>query len=362
MNKDIKISHIQLRGLIVSTIIGVGILNMQNIIAIDMEQNGWIAIIISGLLTIPSILMINKIFDMYPGKDFFEVGKAIYGPVFILIKIIAFVYYLLVLAYVSRTLAELVKIFILRNTPLQIILITFLLSCTYLASHEIDVIARAGYFVYPMIIIFSLLIILIALPGAHWEHLLPLFRIDMGSLVKGVKDGVFNFLGFEIIIFVLPFIENKKNILKSELYAISTITAIYVIVFVLTVANFSLNQIKIINYPALVLTRKLDLPGYFLENVDGLFMALWVIIIFATIIPNFYGASKILSNIFKTKHHKYFVLPLVPVIYYIALKPANFISLMGTLGKYVNIGGLVFAFVLPILTLIIASIRKKVGK
>lgn len=361
MNKDIKISHLQLRGLIVSIVIGVGVLNMQNPLAEEMGQNGWIAILISGLLTIPMVMLINKVFEMYPDKDFFEVGKAIYGPFFIIIKIVFTLYLLMIAAFVARNLAELVKVFILRNTPLEVILITFILSCIYLASYEIDVIARAGYFMYPIIILFSIVIILIGLPNADWNRVLPLFRTDIGSILRGIRVCFFNFSGIGLIIFMLPFVEDKKKIFKSEVFAISTITLIYTAIFLAVVANFSINQITLINYPVFTLSRRVDLPGYFLENLDGLIMALWVIIIFGTMVPVYYSASKVLSNMFKVKHHAYFVIGLVPVIYLVAMMPDNFIQLTDDMGQYLEYLGLACELIIPILTLVLGVVRKKVG-
>jgi len=47
-------------------------------------------------------------------------------------------YYISLLGIVSRTLGELIKIFLLQRTPMEVIIVTFILSSTYLASHEID--------------------------------------------------------------------------------------------------------------------------------------------------------------------------------------------------------------------------------
>lgn len=363
MNKDNKISHLHLRGLLVSTVIGVGVLSLPNALAGSMGTDGWVAIIIGGIIMIPIFLMYNKIFSLYPGMDIFQIGKATLGSfLFTIILLISLSYLVILAASVTRTLGELIKIFLLQTTPLEFIIVTFIIASSYIATHEIDVVARAGYFVYPVIIAFASLILLIAIPGANYENVLPVFHFSFKDLMKGIGDVSFSFLGMELIVFAIPFVEDKKKIVKSGIMGIATITLIYTLIFIMTLAHFSLNQLEHQVFPVLILIRQLDLPGFFLENMDGLIMALWVIVVFATVAPAYFGAGKILSKIFKTKSHKYFIWILIPVIYFTAMAPDNFIQLLEDMGRVRNILAIVTVVLLPLLILIVGSIRKKVER
>src|SRR5690606_8729114 len=215
------------------------------------------------------------------------------------------------------------------------------------------------YFVYPIIIAFAFIIILMALPGASFENILPVFRFDFMDLMKGISDVSFSFMGIELMIFAIPFIEDKQNVIKSGVMGIATITIIYTAIFIMTLTHFSLNQIERFVYPVLMLIKQLDLPGFFLENLDGLIMALWVLVVFATVTPAYFGAGKILSKIFKTKSHKYFIWVLIPVIYFEAMIPDNFIQLLEDMGRVHKMLGIFTVIIFPLLLLIIGSIRKK---
>jgi len=307
MNKDSKISHIQLRGLIVSTVIGVGVLSMQSSLVNKMGTDGWIAILITGILMIPVLFIYNQIFKLYPDKDFFEIGKATLGFVFNLTLIIFLCYLVLSLAIVARSLGELMKTFLLQTTPLEIIILVFIIATSYIATYEIDTIARASYFIYPIIIIFAVLIVIISLPKADFSNILPVFQTDFTSIAKGVGDSLFSFYGIEIVLFAIPFVEDKNKIFKSGALGIFAVTAIYIAMFIMTLTHFSIEQIKDQNYPVLSLVRQLDLPGFFLENLDGVVIALWVLVVFASMAPLYFATGKILSKIFKTKSHKYFI-------------------------------------------------------
>lgn len=75
MNGQNKISNMQIKALMVTIIIGVGILSLPSDIAIVMGNDGWIGILLGGLITIPFIIMIDRLFKLYPNRDFFSIGK-----------------------------------------------------------------------------------------------------------------------------------------------------------------------------------------------------------------------------------------------------------------------------------------------
>ncbi len=81
MNGQNKISNMQIKALMVTIIIGVGILSLPSDIAIVMGNDGWIGILLGGLITIPFIIMIDRLFKLYPNRDFFQLGKEIIHPI-----------------------------------------------------------------------------------------------------------------------------------------------------------------------------------------------------------------------------------------------------------------------------------------
>lgn len=361
MNKDPKVSNIQIRGLIVSTVVGVGVLSLPSSLAHIVGRSGWMVIIISGLLMVPLLIVINQIFKDYPGKDFFEIGKLTLGNfIFTICLVIMLAYFVVFLSFVVRNLGELIKAFLLPTTPLEIIILTFILATSYIACYEIDVITRAGYFIYPMILIFALIVVLISLPKSDFTNLLPVFPVDLKFFPKGISAALFSFAGFEMILFALPYVEERENTINSSILAIGTVTAIYLSIFIMTLSHFSIEQIQRQTFSVLVLAKLVDLPGYFLENLDGLVMAIWVIVVFGTMAPAYFAAGKVLSKLFKTKSHKYFIWALVPVIYWVSLLPQNAVQVSSTMGRYFNILAIISIVIVPLLIFFTGYIRRKV--
>lgn len=361
MNKLPKVSIIQLRALIVSTVIGIGIMSLPSTLATKMGNDGWIAILISGIMMLPLIAIIIQIFKINPDKDFFLIGKETLGSViFTICKLIYVIYFILFLAYVVRNLAELIKAFLLPTTPLEIVILVFIVATSYIACYEIDVIARTAYFIYPIILIFALLIVLISIPSADFTNVLPVFQTELLALPKGIRSSFFSFTGFEMIIFAIPYVKEKEKILKSCFIGIGIVTIIYITIFFMCLIQFSNKQLERLNFPVIQLAKQLDLPGYFLENMDGIVMALWVIVVFSTMAPVYFGAGKVLSKIFNTKSHKYFIWALVPVIYKVALMPQNIIEIQTNLASTLDILAFLSIVIIPVLILSVGYIRKKV--
>lgn len=363
MSKDLKVSHIQIRGLIVSSVIGVGILSLPNILTILLGKDGWIAILTIGLISIPLLWVINQVFKENPGKDFFQIGRETLGkPIFNLLLVSLFGSLLLYCASLSRILGEMVKAFLLPNTPVEVIIIVFILATSYIATYEIDVICRAGYFMYPIIIGFALIFVLLALPTADFTNILPAFQGDLTNLPKGILNTFFSFAGFELIIFAVPYAEDKKEVLKSSMLAILTITIIYLSLFFITLTQFTVEEIQNQIFPVLIIAKNVDLPGYFLQNLDGFVVAIWVLVIFSSVGPSYYGSGKILSEVFSTKSHKNFIWLLAPVIYFIATMPENMIQMERVIGRIRNILGIISIIVVPALIYIVGILRRRLSK
>lgn len=360
MNKDSKISSKQIKGLVVTAIIGVGVLSLPSSLSSIVGLDGWISIVLAGIIMVGIITIIVKIFQNLPGMNLFEVSRTTLGPIFSLIfQIILLLYMVVLLAYISRTLGEVIKAFLLEETPIEFIIFVFILVTSYIARCEIDVIGRMGYFIYPIILGFTIFLIVVTLPNADFSNLLPMFESDIKALPNGLMASIVSFAGFEILLFAIPYAEDKGQVLKSSLYAIGLVTIIYVTIFVTSAAQFGIDQLNRLPWATLSLVKQIDLPGLFLENLDGIVTTLWVLVVFGTLGPTYYSTGKILANLFKTKSHELFILPLIPIVYTISLLPQNQIEIQKNMTNVLNILTGMAIFIFPIIIFIISHFKNR---
>ncbi len=346
--------------MIITIVVGIGILSLPSDVAMIMENDGWIGILIGGLITIPFIIMIDKLFKLQPGKNFFQLGKEILNPiVFQVFLIIEVLYIILLLSYANRVFVDVMKAYLLETTPTEIILMTMLIAISYIARSPIEVIARMAVIIYPIIIIFIIFLILINIPNMDITNIYPMFQVGYKEILKGIIASLFSYSGYEFMLLVLPQAEDNKKTLNYSLNGMFVVIAIYLIVFFISLSQYGIHQLKREIWPTIAIVKEVDLPGYFLENLDGIVMAVWVMVIYGTIGPYLYSAGTILSHIFQTKVHDIFILPLLPIIYIIALLPRNLVETEEYLGKTVSYFSIVAIFIIPAIMFISAYIYNR---
>ncbi len=360
MERKNKISNNQLKALIVSTIIGVGVLSVPSDTAKFMNNGGWISILLGGFLTIPIILIMNSLARMYPGKTYFEFGREIVPNfIFKIISIIFLIYFVILLAFVVRILGEVIKAFLLETTPIEIIIITMLLVTAYIGRCDIDVIGRVALIIYPIIIITTIGVIVFSIPKMDFSNILPMSGIKLKSLLISLPSTFFSYVGFEVILIAMGRVEKPEKSLKYSIFAVICVTCIYIIMFFMTLAQFGIHELRRQIWPSLVLIREIDFPGFFIENIDGIVMAVWVVVIFGTMGPFLYSSGIVLSSIFNTKKHEYFIIALIPIIYILSLIPQNLRDTYRYINIVVYIVGTMSIVAFPIILYIVAKVKKR---
>lgn len=234
-----------------------------------------------------------------------------------------------------------------------------LIAISYIARSPIEVIARMAVIIYPIIIIFIIFLILINIPNMDITNIYPMFQVGYKEILKGIIASLFSYSGYEFMLLVLPQAEDNKKTLNYSLNGMFVVIAIYLIVFFISLSQYGIHQLKREIWPTIAIVKEVDLPGYFLENLDGIVMAVWVMVIYGTIGPYLYSAGTILSHIFQTKVHDIFILPLLPIIYIIALLPRNLVETEEYLGKTVSYFSIVAIFIIPAIMFISAYIYNR---
>lgn len=357
------ISNQQIKNLLVTTAIGVGILSLPSQMATILDNDGWIPIIIGGLLFIPILIMIDRLYKMYPNRTIVEIGMEIYGRLFFSVfMIIILVYLVMFEAYTLRVFGEVVKSYLLEVTPIEVIMLTLLLAVSYLARSELTVVARTANMIYPILLGLIIFLIVLSIPNSEPTNMLPAFQSDLKNIPKGIMASLFSFTGYEIIFIAYPYSEDTDNRLKYVIRGLLIVTVIYVIVFVICLCLFGIDQLKREIWPTMALANEVDFGGYYVENVEGIVLALWSFVVYSTSGPILFFAGRILSKIFNTKSHDLFIFLLIPIVYVIAMLPENVIVVYNQFEEILNYLTLVSIVIIPIVFVIGAWIKKRRSK
>lgn len=358
MKRNNQISSKQIRGLMVSTMVGIGIIGLPQRLTIILENDGWIAILLGGLLIVPILIITNGIFKLFPDKNITEIGYEVYGDwIFKSFLMFILIYAVVFLGFLCRHLGELVKAFLLTNTPIEIIILSFILCTSYISRCDIEVIGRASYHIYPFVIGFVVLLSILTITKLDFTNMLPVFQSNLKNIPLGTFTSFFSYAGFEILLFTLPFAEEKEKTLRASLSGLAIVIVIYLVLFTLTLSQFGVYRLKTQTFATISILKEIDLPGYFIENLDILAMGVWILIIYAGVASMYFMGGKMAAALFKLENHDLFILPLAPFIYMVSLMPHNIFELDEVLGKLVDYMGFMVLVVLPIFTYTIGSYK-----
>src|SRR5699024_7935487 len=115
-----------------SVIIGVGILSMPKDLAADtMAADGWVAIVGIGVVILILTWIIARFVSRFPGKAFVEYASSIVSrPVAIVMTLVWAGLFMLITSIQVREIANISKEYLLEQTPVEIIALTFFLVVT----------------------------------------------------------------------------------------------------------------------------------------------------------------------------------------------------------------------------------------
>lgn len=353
------ISPFQLAMLVIMSVIGVGVFNLVHVVAKYGGNDGWIIMAVLGVAHIFLALLMVRLSSRFPGKTFPEYIQEIIGVV--PGKILVFVisgYILLNLAYEVREFTEVAKMFLLPRTPTEIIIFALVLVCVYVVRGGVESVARVVEITFPILFIPFFLVLLPGLPALDLTNLLPVGSGIETKMARMIPHAPHAFRGIEYILFYIGFMKKPQKASKSVTWALVFVTAFYTIVSVVGLSAFGAKSATKSIWPLLMYIRNINIPGLFIERLDGVILSIWVITVFTTMITGFYIVTYSLSKLFNTKEQKQYALPLMIVIYYLALQPAGLAELYqwgDWIFKYVST---IFMYVIPVAALAIAALRR----
>lgn len=361
MNSNkVKISAMQLGILLIVSIIGVGVLTLPRTIVEIAGSDGWMLIGLAGISSTVLSLIIYSLNKRFPNQTIIEYSKELVGwPLSIIIGMVYITYYIILSAFSIRIFGEVLKMYLLPKTPIEVITITLLLATSYLVRNGLESVVRFyEIMILPMFVPYFITLISGTFQG-DFTNILPVFQTSITTLLQGSFEVIFSFIGFEALLLFTPFVENQKSIKKTLIIVIFIITLIYIASALIIIANFGVHETKNLIWPLMAYIKSIQIPGAFIEQLEGVIMAIWVMFIYTTLATLYFSAAFLCSRVFKAREHSIFVVPLLPIIYLLSLLPRNVAQLYDWLGVFSVYAGTLIGVAIPIFLLMVAKVRKK---
>jgi len=346
---------------IITNIIGVLTLTFPRVIAQDTSgSDGWISILMGGLIASLFAWIVSKIAISFPNQSFYSYATYLLSkPVAF---VITFIFSLLFTAVSAFNVSEIVFLshqYLFDRTPEEIIALTFLLVVVYAVSGSQAAIFRLNILFFPILLVGLLLVIFLPISIVQLKELFPIFQTDFTGYIKSTGTSTICFLGFIINFFYIALVKNPKKIPKLSVMAVSISTFCYLIIFLVCISVFGNVTTGNLFYPTFDLSRTVEIPGGFFDRFDAILFVFWTIIFFTSAMMGFDTAVMALRMLFRRLKKMTAILILSPIIFYISMLPKSYLELI-----YYNKGlGYFTLFYLIIVTILLGvAFKIKGGK
>lgn len=273
-SRENQITSSQLMGIVISIQLGIAILSVPSNLAVASGHDGWVSVLIYGIIITGVITLIIKLMNRYENQSIYGINKFLYGKYLgDLLNILIVLHLWYSACLYLRTYINILHVHLLRLTPTLVLDVFIIIPTFYLTWYGLKYVARYTFMIY-VGLTFCCILFLLVFKDLRLTFLMPIGESGINGIKASFSPCMFVFLGYEVISVIYPEITNKQKAMK---YALSSniITTIFLIVLVLvTTSFFGEEMLKKAVYPIIKLSRSYRLPV--IERIDLIFISFWL--------------------------------------------------------------------------------------
>lgn len=318
----------------------------------------WITLIAAFLLTLPLIYVYIKLVQKFLGYTLIQISDAIFGRY--LGKLVSLQYIALFFMIIAANLwfvGDFMLTYILPETPIIVIMIMFTFICAWAVRAGIEVVARMSIVLVLMTALTTLTTEVFLIKDMKFSNLLPIFELSFSDFVHGTN--ILLVIPFsEVFVFtmVIPYVNKSKQVMSSVLYGLSFGALTLLIVIVRNSAVLG-SLADIVKSPSFEAVRLIDIAKI-ISRLDAIVAIGFLITIFIKVTVFYYATVLGLAQLLKLRSYAPLVAPIGILGIIFALAYESDFQYIYTAANTYPIFSLPFYVVLPVLSLLIAKLRK----
>ncbi len=356
-----QITAIQGAAILISTIIGVGVLPLPLFAVRAADTGAPLVTLFAIFLALFGLWLITKLGTRFPNDSLVQYSEIILGKWLSRVGCILIILFFGILtSLAAREFGEVVITSVLKRTPLEVTVIVMLLIATLSARNDMITFTYIHHFYLPVIVFPGILIVALSLKNAQSVYLQPIWGNHPSDMLPGILTVAALFQGAFVYTMVIPSMRNPDRAMAASFWGMFIAGGLYLSIVIAAVGVFGSEETKNLLWPTLELAKTTTLPGNLLERLDAAFLAVWVTAVFTTLFSTYYFTIYMIANLLRLTDHRHLSLFVLPFLFVAAMFPQNIlqmyeiIEVVGRIGLLLTIG-------YPLLMLVVALIRKKRG-
>ena len=323
------------------------------------EHDIWLVILAGFLLSIPLLICFTALSKRFPDQDLIQILETVYGK--ILGNIIAVLYFLFFLMLLSFNLHDIAAFYIelvLIETPQAILVMIFGLLCAYVAGRGMAALAKTSLIISIISLFIAVITTLLLVDKMDFGNFLPVFDIPVHTFVQSTSIFIMLPFGDAIaLLMVMPMVKNKTKLHRYTISAMFLALLVYMIPSIRNISVLGASSL-VYNQAAYQAARMVNIADI-VSRIELTVTLAITLVVFVKICVLYYSATKGISQILHLNSYKTLLLPIGAIALALALVdfPSTVFETEWGL-KYTLFFNAPFGVIFPLLTLIIAKIRK----
>ncbi|KEP28172.1 GerAB/ArcD/ProY family transporter [Bacillus zhangzhouensis] len=359
VNHKESITSYQASAIIANTTLGASMVIMPRAMAqAASTPDGWIALLLMSSVYIVFIFVNVLMMKKVPFSSYYDYTKEGLGKwIGSFANLLIIIYFLGVASYEVRAMSEMVKFFLLQNTPTTVTILSFILVGFYLVIGGIGDFAR----LCPFFLIVTLIILFVAygfsLQEFKLDNLRPVLGEGFSPVMKSLNASAISFVGIEMMLFMPAYMKTQKHTFAYSTVGFLIPSIIYIFTYVLVVGALTVKETATLTWPTIALFQSFDIQGIFIERFESFLLIVWLVQLYTSFVGYTFFAAIGVSKL--TKLPKIMVLALMTiVIYFAAIFPKDVDTVRNYLIYVNNLFFLLFG-ILPFLLFVIVVLKRR---
>jgi spore germination protein KB len=312
------------------------------------------------ILAIIFVLILNKLFNNFKGKDIIDVSEFLGGKVLKVIVGIVFIgYFLVILSTTIRVIVQDLEIIYFENISICIITLVILASIVFVYKYGSSAVIKCNSIIAPIAGIAILVIAFSNIKDFSLDRIFPILGFSVKETFITGASNIFAYSGIAVLYFIMPMLKDSRNFKKVSIISVVLVGILIIGSVASLVLSFPF--IEDINEISSLYIESRDINYWqVFQRIDGVFVFSWILALLSYISVVLFIIVLIFRKLTNTKKEFPVVLAFATITYVITLIPDNINMvrfLENVVFKYSNI---IVAIFLNLLILILANIKYKI--
>lgn len=323
------------------------------------KQNTWIVWLIGFVIILFMLFIYTSLNNKFPRKNLIEMNDLLYGRFWGKIVSALYIYYFLYIVSANfRFIADFFSTYLFPEVDTIVFAIGISIVSMYALKKGLEVIARSATVIAILAMLVDVTITILTLKNFNLSNFFPVFQINLKEFVHGINLMVSIPIG-EIMVFLMifPCVNDTKQVKKSAFLG-CIIGNIFFLMIILRNISVLGNIEGIHVLPSYQVARLINIGGI-ITRMEVLIAIILLFNEFLKICIFYYATVKSTAQVFKLKDYKILVIPIGIISLVLSISMfSSAVEHMNYASSIYPIYTLLFIIIFPIISFIIASIKK----